>query len=38
VATAVSAIIPSDADTTFVNSDGAAHSTMAGGAFVNLNS
>jgi hypothetical protein len=35
-ATAVSAITPSDADTTFVNSEGAARSTMAGGAFVNL--
>jgi hypothetical protein len=35
-ATAVSAIIPSDADTTFVNSEGAARATMAGGASVNL--
>ena len=35
-ATAVSAIVPSDLDTTFVDSDGSARSAMTGGAFVNL--
>jgi hypothetical protein len=35
-ATAVSAILPSDADTNFVDSDGIARSAMAGGALVNL--
>ena len=33
-ATAVSAIVPSDIDTTFVDSDGSARSAMAGGAYV----
>ncbi len=35
-ATAVSAIVPSDIDTTFVDSDGTARSAMGGGAYVNL--
>jgi hypothetical protein len=33
---AVSAILPSEIDTTFVDSDGTARSSIAGGAFVNL--
>lgn len=35
-ATAVSAIVPSDLDTTLVDSDGTVRSTTTGGAFVNL--
>jgi hypothetical protein len=33
---AVSAILPSEIDATFVDSDGTARSSIAGGAFVNL--
>jgi hypothetical protein len=35
-AQAVSAILPSELNTTFVDSDGTARSSIAGGAFVNL--